>query len=484
MVALGNMGWLSELSIRVSNHGDQNLKRPSEDPKKTSNNLGILAFETAKTMSKLLSLYKSLSDEEISRVRNDVFRSEGITYLNSTDENLLLSLACAERLEDLDKSATVVSRLGQKCRDFGLSRFHVIYSDLKLGTIDLRKMEYGSRDIEKRVEKMEKLIKATSALYSALEGLAELEVSERRLRQWKEKSPMHLHNANTDHFYQKLDQQRKDVRHLREISLWSQTFDKCVDLMARTICIVYARICSVFGPYLPVVPSISTRSSHQRGIVRIQTESCTIDTMKEQICSRSGPIPSTSKPNFVRFYSRKSLIFGLDEDDSFGSKKGAENNRLFQVAGPSTVGGSGLALRYANVIVFAEKYLLDSSEPIDADTREYLYELLPENLKCLVRSKLSKKMMKDSWDQDEMLARGWRDALKEILRWLAPIAHNTIQWQMDRNPEKMKFDLKPNVLLLETLHFSDKEKTEAAIAEVLVALSCICRYEGSRSSES
>lgn len=432
MVAFKNMTWLSEISVFMG----------EKEPKKASQ-LGILAFETAKTMSTLLSLYKSLSDEEMSRLRNAI-KSEGIAYLNSKDEGFLLSLACAETLEDLDKVAAAVARLGQKCIDLGLNRFDLVYTDLKLGIADFGKLEYGSKSTEKRVAKMERLTGATAGLYTALEALAELEIYERKLKQWKTKPPTQLQKTNFDDFNQKLVQQRKRVSHFREISLWSKTFDKSVGLMARLVCIVYARICSVFGPYIPVVP------------------------VKDQILPRSGPITSTSKPILVRFYSRKSEDNGL----------GAKNNRVFHAAGPSTVGGSGLAMRYANVIQLAERYL-DSAASVDHEERESLYQMLPENLKASVRTKLSKKMKRA--EEDELLAAGWRDAMAEILRWLAPMANDTMKWQREKNFERMKFDSKPSsVLLLQTLHFSDKEKTEAAIAELLVGLSCIYRFENRR----
>lgn len=177
----------------------------------------------------------------------------------------------------------------------------------------------------------------------------------------------------------------------------------------------------------------------------------------------------------ARLYNRKSIIFV----DSYGTAKGAsKNNRVFHAAGPSTIGGSGLALRYANVILLAERYL-DSATIIGRDERKNLYEMLPENLKFSVRSKLGKNVKGP--DTDESLAEGWREALESMMGWLAPMAHDTVRWQLERNYEKMKFESKPPVLLLQTLHFSDKEKTEAAIAEVLVGLSCICRF-GNRGS--
>uniref|UniRef100_A0A5B7AA89 Avr9/Cf-9 rapidly elicited protein 137 n=1 Tax=Davidia involucrata TaxID=16924 RepID=A0A5B7AA89_DAVIN len=467
------MGWLSEMGFRFGN----NVKRSLSDESKNATRLGILSFEMAKVMSRLVSLYKSLSDHEMIELRKSITKSQGVAYLNSNDEGFLLNLACAERLEDVDKAGNAVARLGLKCSDYGLNRFDVVYTDLKLGIIDLGKLEYGSRGTEKRIEKMEGLISATSSLYSALEALTELEISERKLQLWKNnKAAMQSQQINFELFDQKIAFQRKQVGQFRQISLWSKTFDKTVGLMARIVCIVYARICVVFGPYIPVLPSLSLRNIQQRYAIRVQPESCFIEPIREQVTSRSGPIPKTSKPCLVRFYSQKSILFS-SEDCGFGGN----NNRVFHAAGPSTVGGSGLALRYANVVLLAESYL-DSGVTIGDDAREGLYEMLPENLKALVRSKLSKNLRSMDND-DESLAEGWREALKAIMGWLAPMAHDTIKWQLERNFEKMKFDTTPSVLLLQTLHFSNKEKAEAAIAEVLVGLSCIYRYENRRSYE-
>ncbi|XP_059647105.1 uncharacterized protein LOC132293586 [Cornus florida] len=450
VVKTTTMRWLSDIGLRS---GKKTTKAP----------LGILSFETAKTMSIIISLYKSLSDHEMLKLRNVILKSEGVLYLNSNDEDFLLNLTCAERLEDLDKAATFLARLGQKCSNLSLNRFDVLYTDLKLGVLDVGKLEYASKKAEKKIQKMENLILATSNLYSALEALTELEITERKLSQWKKSSHvMQSQKTNFDLFNQKISFQRRQVHNFRETSLWNQSFDKSVGLMAPILFIVYSRICSLFGPYIPILPRVSLStimSSHPREISKIQPESCLI----KQI-SRSGPMPTTSRPNFVRFYSRKSICFSPE-----GSSFGANNNRVFHAAGTSTVGGSGLATRYANVIILAEKYL-DTAMTIDDDAREDLYMSLPESLKTLVRSKLSRNVRNAD---DDFLAEGWRGALAEIMGWLAPMAHDTLKWQMERSFGKMSFNTSPSVLLLQTLHFSDKEKTEAAIAEVLVGLSCI-----------
>ncbi|KAK2975493.1 hypothetical protein RJ640_005232 [Escallonia rubra] len=205
------------------------------------------------------------------------------------------------------------------------------------------KLEYGSKEMQKRIDKMERLILATLNLYTALESLTEMEISEIKLKQWKK---------NT---------------------------------------------------------------------------------------------------------------VAMQEDDGYGENGAGKNNRVFHAAGPLTVGCSGLALRYANVILLAEQYF-DSAVVIGNDAHQNLYHMFPENLKAYVRTKLKNKVR--VMEDDESLAAGWREALTEMMGWVAPMAHDTLKWQMERNFERKKFDLKPSVLLLQTLHFADKEKTEAAIARM------------------
>ncbi|KAK2996339.1 hypothetical protein RJ639_026310 [Escallonia herrerae] len=147
-----------------------------------SNFIPSLTFIIAVLLGSCHSLRAIDLGADISIIIDDRY---GITYLNSKDVAFLMSLARAERLEDLDRAATAVARLGRKCSDSGLNRFDLVYTDLKLGTIDIGKLEYGSKEMQKRIDKMERLILATSNLYTALESLTEMEISEIKLKQWK-----------------------------------------------------------------------------------------------------------------------------------------------------------------------------------------------------------------------------------------------------------------------------------------------------------
>lgn len=473
--------------------------------------LGILSFETATTMSSLLCLYHSLTDDEVNRLRKETMRSKGVSYLNSIDEGFLLYLACWERLEDLNQAAVTVFRLGQKCSDFGINRFDLVYDGLKQGVIDLKELEFGSRKVQKVLNKMEKFVSTTSNLYMAWESLVEMELSEKKIEKWKhnlDAKQFAKTNQNYQLLHEKITNQRKEVQRYKEISLWSQTFDKSVGLMARMICVVYSRICTVFAPCIsgPPLPSKCVRIPIHELLnrQRLEVDYCLLSDRKfhqknsstqDYKYFKSDPIiPKLPEEEHIRFPSQNRISpedigFALPvpttHNISLTISEIGRNNRVLRSASPSTVGGSGLTLRYANMILFAER-CLHSPATIGEDAREALYEMLPATLREKVKEKLKRhcgrKEEIDEIDGDD-LAKGWKEALEEMMDWLGPMAHDTMMWVTERNVErKKKMEVEPNVLLLQTLHYSDLEKTEAAIVEVLVGLSCICRLQRRRCS--
>ena len=67
-------------------------------------------------------------------------RTVGTTPVPVPGKSVLVCLE-PEKLEDLDKDAIVVARLGRKSSDFALNPFDVVYADLKLGKTELRKFD-------------------------------------------------------------------------------------------------------------------------------------------------------------------------------------------------------------------------------------------------------------------------------------------------------------------------------------------------------
>ncbi|KAJ8764584.1 hypothetical protein K2173_006456 [Erythroxylum novogranatense] len=509
-------------------------------------------------MSKTVHLHKSLSDSEISKLKAEIFKSEAVKNLVSSNENYLLELALAEKLDDLNKVASVVSRLGKKCAEPALQGFEHVYADITKGVINVRELGFLVKDMDGMVRKMERFVNATSNLYSEMEVLTELEQSTKKFQ-------YNQHEETRRAFEQKLIWQKQDVRHLKEISLWNQTYDKAVELLARTVCTIYARICMVFGesvlckenfkgvgvffsfpafknehgeevsrqlddghrPHLisrPLRRVVSRRSSTEsrsgstdRGLAmkkltnvkpRIDLRRGEVEIFRDEdmilpcgtspgrlfldclsLTSSASRFDDDDHSSAVENEDRSSQISGCCSDSNGGLRKEylghssssnwplssvpfsgdqrrtkctsvpssiqlGSKSRISVYAPPTTLGGSALALHYANVIIVIEK-LLRYPHLVGEEARDDLYQMLPTSLRTSLKSNLK----------------------SYILRWLAPMAHNMIRWQSERNFEQHQIVSRTNVLLLQTLYFADREKTEAAICELLMGLNYICRYE-------
>ncbi|EMS61802.1 hypothetical protein TRIUR3_28222 [Triticum urartu] len=171
---------------------------------------------------------------------------------------------------------------------------------------------------------------------------------------------------------------------------------------------------------------------------------------------------------------------------SHSHRRFGPKSTVTSLAPASTVGGSALASHYANIIMIVEK-LLQYPHLVGSEARDDLYGMLPSSL----RSSLRKHLPRNLGIYDAFLAHDWREALEKTLAWLAPMAHNMMRWQADRSFEQQQMEAvqlrgggngNVNVLLLQTLYFADRDKTEAVLCELLVGLNYICRYEQQQSA--
>ncbi|MQM02266.1 hypothetical protein Taro_035026 [Colocasia esculenta] len=486
VVAANPKAWLSKMRVRgLGHHARDRLSPPDgtgaggADPR----HLGILAFEAGRTMSRLVSLHRGLSESEVARLRCDVMRSQGVAYLNSADQVALVRVACAEMVDDLDATAAAVARFAGRCREGWPRGFDHVYKELKVGKClagDISRLGLGlhARDVEKKVKKMEKYAASTSALYMATEELAKLEAAERRLakcRHWGGAS-----QADVESLQRQISLQRDRARQLREDSLWCRSFDKVAELMARSVISIFARICSVFGASVAELPQV-VQGRHGRLEVSPRTIQPRLIHLQYPYSanraagiSMSGPLERPPVGNVLIRNSGPILRSPAVDDDEAADANAWKEQAL--APPPNTLGASGLQLRYAKVVALLDK-LASSPELVGEETREELYGLLPEGLRTAVGAKLRGYRRKDDGGgRSDELADGWRGAVEAILGWLAPMADATVQWHSERSFEQQHSGSEPRVLMLQTLMFSDREKAEAAIVEVLVAFSCVCLY--------
>ncbi|XP_039798366.1 uncharacterized protein LOC120663567 [Panicum virgatum] len=148
------------------------------------------------------------------------------------------------------------------------------------------------------------------------------------------------------------------------------------------------------------------------------------------------------------------------------------SGNVLTTAPETSLGGAALALHYANLIMLIEKLAI-SPVHISSDERDDLYGMLTGSIRASLRARL--KPFAKSPPCDPILAAEWSDTVQRILGWLAPLAHNMIRWQAERNFEQRNVASSASVLLLQTLHFADRSKTEAAVTELLVGLNYLWR---------
>ncbi|GFP90997.1 hypothetical protein PHJA_001243700 [Phtheirospermum japonicum] len=204
--------------------------------------IAVLAFEAASLMTKLLHLWQSLNDKQVARLREEITNSVGIKKLVSENDDYIGKLICAEMTENLSNVARAVARLSKKCNDLLLKSFEQAFSDLiKIGA-DMYNWQFSWKKMDRKIKKMERFIVTNTNLYQEMETLADLEQTLKRMKA----------NDNTDsitlvEYEKKVAWKKHEVKHLKENSLWSRTYDYTILLLARSIFTIYGKIGHVFG---------------------------------------------------------------------------------------------------------------------------------------------------------------------------------------------------------------------------------------------
>ncbi|XP_057471282.1 uncharacterized protein LOC130760103 [Actinidia eriantha] len=190
-----------------------------------------------------------------------------------------------------------------------------------------------------------------------------------------------------------------------------------------------------------------------------------------------GPLRSTDdfSTNIDKPNDRNKMSFSCNSLTCSKVSLFISNCKLLN-APPTSLGAAALALHYANVIILIEK-LASPPHLISLDARDDLYNRLPVSVRTSLREKL-KLFSKTSASSiyDPALAAEWSLALAKILEWLAPLAHNMMRWHSERNYEEQRMVPRTNILLIQTLHFANQVKTEAAIIELLMGLNYISKF--------
>ncbi|XP_004497596.1 protein PSK SIMULATOR 1-like [Cicer arietinum] len=495
--------------------------------------IGFMSFEVAGLMSKVVNLWHSLSDNEVMNLREWLVKSVGVKMLVSDDEYYLMELAWNEILNNFQSLTQSVARLSKKCKDPIYHSYENFVHNPCHDYVQWIGWEYRWKKMEKKVKKMERFVASMSLLSQEIEVLAECEQSFRRM-----KLNYDANKAKLFEFKKKVLWQRNQVQNVRDLSPWSRSYDYVVRLLARSLFTILERIILVFGnthlsienqqndssttmnytdndrlarnhsfPVLSVTHSSihPSESNHLNGfcsgspIGNMPMLNKSKNKKKEQqlfnsqgkqlkyIGSFKGCISIENDSHVVQSCmptNVSSMRKNIDVNTKLVNKLSLfhKNRVYFKLSlksklkpAPSTLGDGALALHYANVIVLIEKIFSSSAtRTIDVHARDSLYNKLPTTIRTALRGKLK-------WYAKTVnvgnLAVEWNVVMTQILEWLAPLAHNMVKWNSERNFEKEHTTLKANVLLVQTLYFANQAKTEAAIVELLVGLHYVYKID-------
>lgn len=273
--------------------------------------IGVLAFEVASLMSKLVHLWQSLSDKQVSRLREEISNSLGIKKLVSEDDDFIVRLICAEFNESMVHVAKSLVRLGKKCSEPGLKSFEHVFDELINVGADPYGWEFSYRKMDKKVKKMERFISVNASLYQEMEMLADLEQTVKRMK-GNDPEPDNLLD-----YQKKLVWKQHEVKNLREISLWNRSYDYTVRLLVRSLFTIFSRINHVFGINPYVFSSGHSKNLESDSIYRSQSVSALLQSSVHP--SESSGIPRFSSGPLGGFIAKSGPISKPNKTNNFFS---------------------------------------------------------------------------------------------------------------------------------------------------------------------
>ncbi|PRQ29182.1 hypothetical protein RchiOBHm_Chr5g0011111 [Rosa chinensis] len=146
--------------------------------------IGILAFEVASLMSKMVHLWRSLSDKKVARPRENISNSEAWE---------------------------------EHCTGPSLKGFEYAISDLIYNGVDPYGWEFSLKMMKIKANRMQKFISVNEDLRDEMKVLLDLE-------QTLEVITTNLDGEILLDFQQKVEWKRQEVENLKEISMWNNTY--------------------------------------------------------------------------------------------------------------------------------------------------------------------------------------------------------------------------------------------------------------------
>ncbi|OIT39280.1 PREDICTED: uncharacterized protein LOC109238311 [Nicotiana attenuata] len=208
------------------------------------NNISILAFEIANTITKGANLLQSLSEENVQYLKKEVLPSKGVQQLVSTNMKELLTIAADDKRKDFAVFCREVIRFGDMCKDPQWHNLGRYFSKLDMDTVTHK---LPKAPAEMTMQELITLAQHTSELYHELHALDRFEQDHRRNLEEIKFLKVPPKGEGIMMLQSELKHQRKTVRIMKKKSLWFKSLEEVVEKLVDVVTFIHQEISEAFG---------------------------------------------------------------------------------------------------------------------------------------------------------------------------------------------------------------------------------------------
>ncbi|KAI3861407.1 hypothetical protein MKW98_000359 [Papaver atlanticum] len=225
------------------------------------NDVCILAFEIASTITKGANLLRSLSKENMLFLKQRVLQSDGVQRLVSTEMGELLTIAAADKREEFATFLREIVRFGNLCKASEWHNLGPYFQKLDLDVITYKK---SKEEAQLTMEELVSLAQNTSELYHELHTLNKFEQDHRRRLEEVESLQLIGKEDSLMLLNIELNHQKKLVRNLKKKSLWSKDLEEVTEKLVEAVKLIHQEISEAFGNNLSTGVSSGPNQNSQR----------------------------------------------------------------------------------------------------------------------------------------------------------------------------------------------------------------------------
>ncbi|KAI3989447.1 hypothetical protein MKX01_022722 [Papaver californicum] len=225
------------------------------------NDVCILAFEIASTITNGANILRSLSKENMLFFKQRILQSDGVQRLVSTDMEELLTIAAADKREEFATFLREIVRFGNLCK---ASEWHNLGPYFQKLDLDVITYKRSKEEAQLTMEELVSLAQSTSELYHELHTLNKFEQDHRRRLEEVESLQLIGKEDSLMLLNIELNHQKKLVRNLKKKSLWSKDLEQVMEKLVEAVKLIHQEISEAFSNNLSTGISSRPNQNSQR----------------------------------------------------------------------------------------------------------------------------------------------------------------------------------------------------------------------------